>query len=384
MRSHSRLCMMAAGLLVVFACPLVMASEPQWWTDQKRLCRLSPNLAYETWKEQNSPCYQDPAPSQTQQTAPAPPPGQDEARDLNQKGLDAYNSSNYDSAAQYFREALDKLPGDPTTQQNLQKAKDQIAAQKRKSEEAFNQDKLRALAQLKGIANRDDFGSDSGLKGVGSTGLVLKGVPNSGDSVGLKTLPDVNADTHVVDARNVPTGLPKAIEAEIPDTPAGNRVRKGFEAILDHDWNVAHAWFQDALNHDPGNAGIQRLIDLAEYTIERARGQHRLVPPSKPAANTSAQDKATLATLDHQLGDRMNADLAKALADFNRNYLPKHPFLTRPLESSVSAPETKPANKAVESSTEPSPEKIKANWQAFFDAIFKKGERYSEVGAVRD
>jgi len=299
--------------------------------------------------------------------------------------MGAFNKGNYESAARYFQEALDKLPGDPTIQQNLQKAKDQIAAQKRKSEEAFNRDKLEALAQLKGISNTGDFGSDAELKGVGSTGLVLKGAPNSSDSAGLKTLLDVNTDTHVVDSRNVPTGLPKAVEAEIPDTPAGNRVRKGFEAIMDRDWNVAHAWFGDALNHDPGNAGIQRLIELAEYTIERAKDPHPLaLPNSKPAANTDAQDTATMATLDRLMDDQMNADLAKALADFNRNYLPRHPALAQPMESSVSAQDTKPTNKAVGSSAERPPSEIQANWQAFFDAIFKTGQRYSEVGAVRD
>src|SRR6202035_5399185 len=148
-------------------------------------------------------------------------------------------------------------------------------AKKQKSEEEFNQDKQRALGQLKGISNTGDFGSDSGLKGVGSTDLGLKDASNSGASSGLKTLPNVNTDTRVVDARNVPTGLPKSVAAEIPDTPAGNRVRKGFEAIMAHDWNVAHAWFQDALNHDPGNAGIQRLIELADYTMKRAKAPHR-------------------------------------------------------------------------------------------------------------
>jgi len=320
-------------------------------------------------------------PSQTHDTPPAPPPGEAEARDLDQKGIDAYNSGNYESAAAFFQQALDKLPGDSTIQQHLQTAKDQIAAKKQKSEEEFNQDKQRALGQLKGISNTGDFGSDSGLKGVGSTDLGLKDASNSGASSGLKTLPNVNTDTRVVDARNVPTGLPKSVAAEIPDTPAGNRVRKGFEAIMAHDWNVAHAWFQDALNHDPGNAGIQRLIELADYTMKRAKAPHRLVPPSKPVANTRAQDKAALATLHKQMDDQMNVDLANAFADFNQYYIPKHPALLAPTKSSGSATTTK---KVPGNSRERPPEELKANWQAFFEAIFKKGQRYSAVGAVRD
>jgi hypothetical protein len=133
----------------------------------------------------------------------------------------------------------------------------------------------------------------------------------------------------VVDARNVPTGLPKSVAAEIPDTPAGNRVRKGFEAIQEHDWKVARAWFQDALNHDPGNAGIQRLIELAEYTMERANHPHPSTSPAKPTADTSARDKAAIAAVDKQMDDQLNADLAKSLNDFNRNYRLKNPESTK-------------------------------------------------------
>jgi hypothetical protein len=54
-----------------------------------------------------------------------------EARDLNQKGIDAYSSASYETAATFFQEALDKLPGDSTIHQNLQTARNQIAAKKR-------------------------------------------------------------------------------------------------------------------------------------------------------------------------------------------------------------------------------------------------------------
>lgn len=80
---------------------------------------------------------------------------------------------------------------------------------------------------------------------------------------------DAPVDASVVDARNVPTGLPKFVEDTIPNTPAGNRLRKAFQAVMAHDWNVAVAWFKDALNHDPGNPGLMRLVDLAEFTQQR-------------------------------------------------------------------------------------------------------------------
>jgi hypothetical protein len=56
MLSRSRLFVWAIGLLIVFTYPLASASEPQWWTDQKRACNLSPSLAYNDWVKSGSPC----------------------------------------------------------------------------------------------------------------------------------------------------------------------------------------------------------------------------------------------------------------------------------------------------------------------------------------
>jgi hypothetical protein len=185
--------------------------------------------------------------------------------------------------------------------------------------------------------------------------------------------PTLDNDPSVVDARNVPTGLPKSVEAEIPNTPSGDRVRKGFEAIMNHDWNAAHAWFQDALNHDPGNAGIQRLIDLAEYTMTRAQ------------QGANAQDKAKIAALDRQMDGKMNADLAKALDDFNRNYMPQHPELLKPEKSSISAAGGKPHSSLNRvSNAESASAEQKVNWSAFFDALFGRPRRVFGVAAVRD
>lgn len=82
--------------------------------------------------------------------------------------------------------------------------------------------------------------------------------------------PVPHTDTSVVDARNVPSGLPKsvsdAIDGAYSSAPPGvsERVRKGFQAVMDRDWKVAKAWFQDALNRDPTNAGLKRLVALAD------------------------------------------------------------------------------------------------------------------------
>lgn len=81
--------------------------------------------------------------------------------------------------------------------------------------------------------------------------------------------PAPHTDTSVVDMRNTPSGLPKALDNAIANAyasaPPGvsDRVRKGFQAVMVRDWKVAKAWFQDALNRDPNNAGLKRLVALA-------------------------------------------------------------------------------------------------------------------------
>ena len=269
-------------------------------------------------------------------------------------------------------------------------AENRRIAEEAEKQAKFDQDKREALGQLKGIANGDDFDSASGLKGVGSADSGLKDTSNLGDSAGLKTLPAASTDPMVVDARNVPTGLPKSVEAEIPDTPAGNRVRKGFQAIQDHDWKVALAWFQDALNHEPGNAGIQRLIELAQFTMEREKRPHPSAAPAMPAPATHAQVKAAPVdpdrlmdtqmnaddssmerdrqALNKQMDTQMNADLAKSIDAFNRNYYLRHPELSKPAKPSSSSQSTKPATVAPASESPAADEKAK--WNLFFNNLF--------------
>ncbi|MDO8302711.1 MAG: hypothetical protein Q7T18_05690, partial [Sedimentisphaerales bacterium] len=148
-----------------------------------------------------------------------------------------------------------------------------------------------------------------------------------------------NLDPMVVDARNVPTGLPKFVEDNIPNTPAGNRIRRGFQAVMDHNWEVALVWFRDAHNHEPTDASIMRLIDLAEYTLYKG------IVPRPPASNRTltpedkAQIEATMAALDH-IGDTwMEDELVEALLDYCcRNGLREQPAggqLQLPLDSDI-------------------------------------------------
>ena len=249
------------GLICLTAAPAI-AGEPGWWTQQKRDCNLPSGLAYNNWD-----------------------------------GTCNNSSSGSSSAPGYDNGAAQRAQAAAAAQRAHQQAeaerieRERQAEEKRQKDAAFIRDRDAAAGSLKGSSG----GAMNQLKGLsGTSNLGLKGSGfDTGDS-GLKGLKDsVNAgqsspakaaphtDTAVVDARNVPTGLPKSVEKAIPNTPAGNRVRKGFQAIAAHDWNVALAWFQDALSQEPGSPGIQRLVDLAQFTLQRQSG-----PAAKPTPVT--------------------------------------------------------------------------------------------------
>jgi hypothetical protein len=119
-----------------------------------------------------------------QQAAAAQKKLKDEAFDLNNQGIDAYNRHDYETALKYFQDALEKSPDDVNIATNVQNAKDQIAAKKQREQEAFDKSKQEGLSQLRGIGKSGGENSDSGLKGIGSSDSGLKGI---GDNpMGLK------------------------------------------------------------------------------------------------------------------------------------------------------------------------------------------------------
>lgn len=106
--------------------------------------------------------------------------------------------------------------------------------------------------------------------------------------------------TSVVDACNVPSGLTKAVARAIAeaykDAPPGvsDRIRKGFQAVDTKDWKLARAWFQDALNRDPTNPGIRRLVALCEYTLTDPAPVTNTLQPKVP------EPRATMSEADRE------------------------------------------------------------------------------------
>ena len=171
-----------------------------------------------------------------------------------------------------------------------------LADERRRKEEAerqaaFIRSRDEAVNTLKGSIGNFDGGlkgsNDLGLKGSNDYGLKagdsdqgLKGssAPSSVQSkqvVAEKKLcpAEPNTDASAVDARCIrrdgaylTTQVPELVRS-----PAADRISKGFQAVINRDWPVALAWWQDALLRDPNNAALKRSVDLAQWMVERRK-----------------------------------------------------------------------------------------------------------------
>jgi tetratricopeptide (TPR) repeat protein len=163
------------------------------------------------------------------------------------EALDYFDRKDWDNAIRSFEEALDRDPDDPDLNDWLKRAKAE-KAKARMPAPNNNSTVVDSRNEPAGLGGKSDF-----------KGAFAKPAP---------TVP--SSDPSVVDARNVPSGLPKGLENAIAtayaSAPPGvsERVRKGFQAVMARDWKVANAWFEDALNRDPGNAGLKRLVALTD------------------------------------------------------------------------------------------------------------------------
>jgi len=190
----------------------------------------------------------------------------------NTKGIDAEHRGDYAAELDYFQKANELYRSD-VYRKNIAIAKQEIASQ---NQQRATGDKIQETVQ-NFAQNLSPSSGALDFDGVNSN--TPSNNTDKGSSLDF-------GDPSVVDARNVPTGLPKEVENSIPATPAGDRVRKGLQAIQAHDWKVALAWFQDALNKQPGDPGLERLVDLAQYTLQK---QSQASAPVKQPEETEEQ-----------------------------------------------------------------------------------------------
>jgi len=69
---------------------------------------------------------------------------------------------------------------------------------------------------------------------------------------------------------------------ELKSSPAADVISKGFQAVINHDWPVALAWWQTAQQRDPGNEALRRSVDLAQWMVDRRRAVTAGTAPEPP------------------------------------------------------------------------------------------------------
>ena len=227
----------------------------------------------------------------------------------NDQGMEAYNNGDFAGAVALFQDAAGKDPKAENYQQNLAAAQAALANAQAKLE-SDQRDKAAAghmQKAIQGFAETLKAAPASG--GLDFDGGNSAGSPGANNGGGLDFATTVTAanpapplpksgcatpgSTMTVDACNVPSGLSKAVDDAISgayrNAPPGviERVRKGFQAVASHDWNVARASFEDVLNHDPGNPGLKHMIVLADYSLgSRAEPPAAAAsPPPAPSAS---------------------------------------------------------------------------------------------------
>ena len=126
------------------------------------------------------------------------------------------------------------------------------------------------------------------------------------------------SDTQIVDGRLVPSGLSSAVEQAIASTfkdaspEVTDRVRKAFQAVMARDWSVAKAWFQDALNRDPGHAGLQRFVALVSPGIKDYGDRGERLAPKQDSALVSLNARASSMTTE-QIMKELDAFLMESV-----------------------------------------------------------------------
>jgi tetratricopeptide (TPR) repeat protein len=218
---------------------------------------------------------------------------QAKARFANYRGTNAYHKGDWATAIAFFKEALAVNPYPENTsvyQDNLnlaeaslqneqhQKADKVAAAGMQAAIQNFTQT-LRAPPKVPTLtAGGLDF--DGGSSGTAPGGLdFISGpptpapaIPVPGDLRDAPTAPPVPARGY-----GPPSAVGRAIDGVFADAPEGvaDRVRKGFQAVATRDWKVAIAWFEDALNRDPGNPALQGLLEAARSNAQRPTDPER-------------------------------------------------------------------------------------------------------------
>ena len=260
------------------------------------------------------------------------------------------------------------LRGDPEADARRKAEEDASAARaeeerRRQEEETLKRHEEMKNRLLGGMMNVGDS-SQLGLMGVD---LHVK---ETSGAFGQKELKPIigddqttssHVDTSVVDARVPRDGAYLTDQVpELKNSPAVDRITKGFQAVINHDWPVALAWWQDALNRDPNNAALKRSVDLAQWMVDKRK----------------AKTAGPVTPLGAAMYSASYGDSAKAIRQFEQ-VKKENPAIAPQADDMIAALRQRQAKdaKAAEVSLE-----IKKQTQRLVDDLFETGMNRLSVG----
>lgn len=193
----------------------------------------------------------------------------------NSAGVEHANRGDWVNALPLFQYALDSDPNNATYQDNVKKAHEAIASQKRQAEiqrarDAANAAEVQKMGDVMGSLIFDG-GAPPPPPGTGGLDFMAA-IPSTGAAggSGVQLSYPPHGDPRIVDARNLPPAVTKDIDRAIKraypkaSPEVTERLKKAFTAVENRDWKVAKGWFQDALKRDPTNVGLQRFVILTQ------------------------------------------------------------------------------------------------------------------------
>lgn len=215
-----------------------------------------------------------------------------QSRAANEKGVQAYKNGDWATAISLFQQALQNDPDDPTYRQNLANAQANMAnqqAREKAEREAMDRQRQNKVAadnmqqSIQNFAQTLNAAPVSG--GLDFDGRTAGSAPSVGNSGGLDFTAAIAMPSQTKSAPAAPSGDSRVVDARVPrdgayltdqvpelkNSPAADRISKGFQAVINHDWPVALAWWQDALNRDPNNAALKRSVDLAQWMVDKRK-----------------------------------------------------------------------------------------------------------------
>lgn len=177
---------------------------------------------------------------------------------LDGEGISLLNAGRYEEAAARFAEANDANEGMSAIMAHWRRAGAEVWIARGNLSQAMQllrqaPDDPEAVARLAELETSQARQTEALRRALQETERRLEGVLT---------------DTSVVDARGsrpqTLSNLPRLEEVE--NSPGAEAWRRGMDAVVQSDWELASAMFATALQRDPTNAALQRAVDLAEWT----------------------------------------------------------------------------------------------------------------------